>query len=584
MNLFSHIKEQVNMLDVAREYVSLKRAGLYYKGRCPFHQEQDASFTVSPHKEIFYCFGCHATGDVIAFIAQIERCSQLEAARLLIEKYDIEIPQQLLTPETMNIVSNDEKQRYYALCKLVASWCHEQLHQSQAARSYLDSRAINEQITQTFTIGYFPNGPKSIKNLTQYLQPHGFLLKDLLNAGIVNQGATYYSPFEDRIIFPITDHLGRHCGFGGRIFIPNDERAKYYNSRENNFFNKGALLFGLEQAKDAIQKNESVFLVEGYTDCIGMAQHGYLNTVATLGTACTSTHLQTISRYVDRVYVLYDGDNAGIQAVLRLTSLCWDVNIELWVINLPKGEDPASFLGGGNKMQGLVQQARDIFSFFIQSSSAQFHTQSLKKKLTIVQHMIRIVAHISDQLKRDLLLQEMAHVTHMPFETLRRATRMFNSEKNTIAPATIEPQEPVTQIAEHEKKFFALLIKVPRLLNTPESDLLISHMPEPIKSALHAAQKTPEHATSSALAGVSPVEQQILNSILMTHESMQENEQETIIHECIKQYWKIVSSELKERIIHAQKNNDLLTVTALLNQFQELKKNIVNRSFTWQKK
>ncbi len=589
MNLFSFVKERVNMLDVAREYVSLKRAGLYYKGRCPFHQEKDASFTVSPHKEIFYCFGCHASGDAIAFISQIEHCTQLEAAQLLVEKYALEVPESVLKGDGIPLVSTDEKQRFYALCEHIAIWCHQQLRISNLATTYVDSRNIDAQTIKKFSLGYFPGGPKALKALQQHLQPHGFLLKDLLDAGIVLEGKfagkTHYCPFEERIIFPITDHLGRHCGFGGRVFRPQDERAKYYNSRESAFFNKGSLLFGLEQAKSALQERQTAFLVEGYIDCVAMAQYGYSNTVATLGTACTNTHLHQLARYVERVYVLYDGDNAGLQAVLRLTHLCWDANIELWVISLPKGEDPASFLGGGHTVQNLVQHARDIFSFFVQSSSALFHQQSLKKKLAVTHHMVAMIANVGDQLKKDILLQEMAHTTNIPLETLRRACHAQHSMNvQKIVPQTTETQEPIKKIADHEKKLFALLIKYPHLLTTDESILLMHELTEPLKTALNAAAKMPDHALDAALAAVSAHDQQLLQSIVMMHDYLQEKDQAPIMHECLRQHWRTLSHALKERIAQAQHQHDQQTVSSLLQQLQELKKRIVNWSFAWQKK
>ena len=172
-----------------------------------------------------------------------------------------------------------------------------------------------------------------------------------MTAGILSESKNaLYSPFEDRIMFPITDNLGRFCGFGGRTFMPQDERPKYYNSKENNFFTKGSLIFGLNVAKRDIQHKEIVFVVEGYMDCIAMAQHGYTNTVATLGTACTLEHLKQLSRYASYVYVLYDGDAAGQSAILRLTELCWNVNMDLKVIRLPRQEDPASFLAKGKAL------------------------------------------------------------------------------------------------------------------------------------------------------------------------------------------------------------------------------------------
>src|SRR5579859_5964285 len=344
MNLFSFVKSQVFILDVINEYVTVKKAGIYYKGTCPFHSEKTASFTVSPHKEIFYCFGCHATGDVIAFIAQIEHCSQKEAADHLIDRHGIEVPAHI-SIERETSQEHNQKKRYFELCDLAAEWAHKNLETNPQALSYFTNRGFTKQTLQLFNVGYFAGGQNGIKNLINFVGQHQFLIDDLLEAHILVQGKQVrYSPFEERLLFPIKDNLGRSCGFGGRIFKEGDERAKYYNSHENQFFTKGSLFFGLHMAKQSIQERASAFIVEGYTDCMAMVQHGYSNTIATLGTACTLEHLKILSRYVHTVHVIYDGDQAGQKAMLRLAELCWEVNLELKVVCLPDKEDPASLL------------------------------------------------------------------------------------------------------------------------------------------------------------------------------------------------------------------------------------------------
>ena len=303
MNLFSYIKSQLSILDVISHYAKLKKAGSYWKGPCPFHHEKTGSFTVSPHKEIFYCFGCHVGGDVISFIAKVEQCTQLEAAQHLLEQHQLKLPENLSSE--LSKTSPDEKKRYFFICQTVANWCHENLKKNISVQSYLKKRNFDKKVIVDFTLGYFPGGLASIQSFINHMHKKNILLQELFDANIIIKGQKInYSPYENRIIFPIKDHLGRFCGFGGRVFKENDERAKYYNSRENSFFNKGSLLFGFNKAKKYIQKEEKAFLVEGYTDCIAMVQHGYTNTVATLGTSCTKEHLKSIARHANYVYVL----------------------------------------------------------------------------------------------------------------------------------------------------------------------------------------------------------------------------------------------------------------------------------------
>ncbi|MGZ6254790.1 MAG: DNA primase, partial [Candidatus Chromulinivorax sp.] len=362
MNLFNFIKNNLHILDVVNEYTTLKKSGgLYWKAPCPFHQEKTPSFTVSPDKEIFYCFGCHETGDVIAFIAKIEKMSQIEAAQHLVEKYNLKLPESVQSSFNQNF-NKAAKDDYFTLCKLIAQWCHDHLFAYPAALNYVHSRKFNQQIITQFTLGYFPKGNNAIKELLAHVSKSGFLTQDLINAGILFSGKTgLYSPFEGRIIFPIKDLLGRYCGFGGRIFLPEDERSKYYNSKENQFFQKGTLLYGLDIAKKNIQNDNMAFLVEGYTDCIAMHSYGYKNSVATLGTACTLEHLKRIANYTQQLYIMYDGDHAGHQAILRITELCWTLDIEPKVISLPQDSDPASFLYKNQDLKPYITQAQDVF-------------------------------------------------------------------------------------------------------------------------------------------------------------------------------------------------------------------------------
>ena len=425
MNIFNYIKTKIQILDVISEYTSLKRAGNYWKGQCPFHSEKTASFTVSPHKEIFYCFGCHAGGDVITFISKIENYSQIEAAKHLAKTYNIELPEQL----TKELVTNTkEKERYFALCEEVANWCHEELLRSPKAIAYLKNRGFTQQMINLYNLGYFPTGLASIRALTNYINKYSFMQDDLLDAKIIGEGQkATYSPFEERIIFPIKDIIGRYCGFGGRIFKDGDTRPKYYNSHENIFFNKGALLFGFDIAKKSLNKCDHMFMVEGYTDCIAMSQHGFTNTIATLGTACTQEHLKILSRYVNYIYILYDGDNAGKNAIMRLTELCWQVNIELKVIVLPESEDPASFLNKNGDLNNLISESKDIFFFFIDTICHGFLSKTLSEKLKLANDIIKTINTIQDPLKRDILMQKASKVMQIPIDSITKNNGTSNT-------------------------------------------------------------------------------------------------------------------------------------------------------------
>jgi DNA primase len=420
MNIFEFVKSKVSILDVVSEYVTLKPAGRYWKGPSPFKHERVPSFTVSPHKEIYYCFSSAQGGDVINFIAAIERCTPLEAAQYLVDRYKLQVPDTIEWKKAPLSDDMNKRERYEKSCSFFAYWCHLQLQKSIAAQKYLNQRSINSTSIEQFQLGYCPSGVKVLQDLVTQAQKQALLMQDFYDAHILMDGKQgLYSPYEERIIFPIHNHVGSCCGFGGRVFRETDERAKYYNSHEHVQFNKSGLLFGLHKAKKKIQETGVAFLVEGYLDCIAMVQAGYMNTIATLGTACTIDHLKQIARHAKKLYVVYDGDQAGQKAVIRLAQLCWQANMELLIVTLPEDEDPASFLAKGNNLELQKMRAENLFLFSIKQFGNQFFSKSLQEKLSYIHQLLEIIAPINDPLQKDLLLHTMATTFDMPFETLK---------------------------------------------------------------------------------------------------------------------------------------------------------------------
>ncbi len=587
MDLFSFIKSNVSILDLIQEYATLKRAGLYWKGRCPFHHEKTASFTVSPHREIFYCFGCHAGGDVISFIAKIENCSQKEAAQHLLERYQLTPP-----PSVHFEVGGDtsktfkQHEQYNAICKQVALWCQQLLHQNPSVMAYLHKRGIPEKSLKDFTIGYFPGGLLAVKQLLNHMRSHNILPHDLIEANIIAEGkSVLYSGFEDRIIFPIKDHLGRFCGFGGRIFKEQDQRPKYYNSRENTYFNKGSLLFGLDQAKKIIQETEHVFLVEGYTDCIAMVDHGHPNTVATLGTACTLEHLKQLSRYAQVLYVLYDGDSAGQQAILRLTELCWQVSLDLKVIVLPAQDDPASFLIKGNSLGPLIEDAKEIFHFFIGAMANEFAQKPLQEKVNLTRKCIDTICRIDDPLKQDILLHKAATAFDIPIEALKQERARqerptyYPQEADTppVSDSTSDTDEPGQLL---EKKIFCAIVNNVRLLTKDNEQYLVQYLPAPLDSILsylknalnaqgtldfvHFFDNLPENQ-----------KHYVSKLLLESEEKVDEATFEQLLLQLHKKRWRHAVQEIKTKLSHAQ---DPQEKAKIMQEFLLLKEKMVQKN------
>lgn len=574
MNLFNFIKRSVRILDVVNEYTTLKKSGgLYWKSPCPFHQEKTPSFTVSPEKEIFYCFGCNESGDVISFIAKIEKMSQYEAAQYLIEKYNINVPEQLKSSYTSSKETKTDKEAYFALCKLVANWCHDQLFHHEVALHYVHSRKFNQESITQFLVGYFPKGNNAIKSLLQYISTQGFLTQDLIKAGIIFQGqANLYSPFENRIIFPIKDYLGRYCGFGGRVFLPDDDRSKYYNSKENQFFQKGTILFGLDIAKKNIQSNDIAFLVEGYTDCMAMHSYGYKNSVATLGTACTLDHLKKIANYTQQLYVMYDGDNAGQEAILRLTQLCWSIDVETKVISLPKDMDPASFLYKNQDLKPYIRQAQDVFTFFLQSKGHDFQNKNLKEKLEATSSIISLIHTLQDPLKKDILLLKASEILQIPLEILRKEYNI--TTKQVEKPAVDTPAESV--LTPLESKIFSAILHYPALLNSENKTLLAAGLPHPYDELFLKIAHIIEQNSDISLAKIQ--EQLTASELLLIHQlifALEEANIETAFEQMLlqfqKKHWKSIVVNIKMKLKQATQDSNNEEIQTIVTAFQAIK-------------
>lgn len=587
MSIFETIKQRVQILDVVQEYTALKKAGGYWKGRCPFHHEKTASFTVSPDRGIFYCFGCHVSGDVIAFIARAENLSgQRDAAKLIAERFRIELP---LDEQGIPTPSLQEKDRYFKLYELVARWTHAQLFLSsyKEALAYLTQRGFTKKTLDQYSVGFFPGGPVSIKALVTELKKENFLAQDLVDYNILAQNKNlYYSPFEERILFPIKDPMGRICGFGGRIYKAQDTRPKYYNTKESDFFIKGSLLFGLDEAKKTIQEKQAVFVVEGYTDCLAMVQHGFTNTVATLGTACTQAHLKLLSRHADLLYVLYDADSAGTQAILRMTQLCWQVSMELRVIHLPLGNDPASFLAAGSDLFERIAQARDIFLFYVETIGPAFSQASLGRKIETLRTLLEAIGGIQDPLKRDLVLYQASQTLNIPASVLaaelrRMRSTTHSSVKNEALPPALAGSPESLIATQLEKKLTCAILHATDILDARSITYVIRYMPQPLAEYVRAVIALSDQGVKDPFkefyAQQAPNVQQALSELVCSFAPEPSPE---AAHALFEQWqrlqWRRIVADIKDKIAEATIHKDAVTVQNLVTEFNRLKTEMVN--------
>jgi DNA primase len=323
----SEIKNAADIVDIISETVLLKKAGRNFLGLCPFHSEKTPSFTVSPEKQIFYCFGCGAGGNVFSFLMKHESLTFPEAARALAKRYGITIPTKTLSPEQRRKIG--QKESLLDLNKQAMDFFHHELLSSVAGKqalSYLSKRGISEETIDQFNLGYAPKGWDNLLRFFTKMRIRPGLLEISGLVAARKNSSGFYDRFRDRIIFPIFDVNMEVVGFGGRVM--DNSEPKYLNSPETSVYNKSRTLYGLHRARDKCRTDDKVFIVEGYLDLLALHQHGIENSVATLGTALTAEHIRMLARYTRRMVLVYDSDEAGIKSAYRCIETFWKEHVD----------------------------------------------------------------------------------------------------------------------------------------------------------------------------------------------------------------------------------------------------------------
>lgn len=409
--------ETAKVEEVVEEFVRLKRRGVNMIGLCPFHSEKTPSFTVSPSKNIYKCFGCGEGGGPVQFLMQHENLSFPEAIRYLAKKYGIELEETVASPE-----QREEQQKldsYYIINKFAADFFQKQLFETDRGRNialaYFKERGFREETIKKFGLGYAPKEWKALLEEAERQQHKVDFLKDL---GLVSSKG--FDFFRDRVMFPIYNLSGKVVGFGGRILEKKAKAPKYINSPETEIYNKSKILYGAYQAKNAIRRMDECILVEGYTDVISLHQAGIENVVASSGTSLTTGQIQMIKRYTPNIKILYDGDPAGVKAALRGLDLVLEADMNVKVVMLPKGEDPDSHvknIGASDFKKYLEEKAQD-FILFKTSLLMEEGKRDPVKKVALIRSVVDSIARIPDPIKRSLYLKECAGLVEVEEQLL----------------------------------------------------------------------------------------------------------------------------------------------------------------------
>ena len=396
------LKRQSDIVRIVQDYVSLKKKGANWMACCPFHKEKTASFSVSPAKEIFYCFGCHKGGNVFNFVMEMERIAFPEAIKIVAEKTGVPLPKQI--DDSRFEARKRESDQIIDLNQWALAWWEDQLKSqspaARAARDYLDQRGITEETRQAFRLGF---APESWDALSTHLRQKGATQDQIEMSGLVvkkDEGGSY-DRFRGRIMFPVIDAQGRAIAFGGRTLDPEGE-PKYLNSPETSAYTKGRHLYGLNLTRDEIRRQGFAILVEGYLDLIVPYQIGVRNIVASLGTALTPEQAKLIARFARKVVVNYDGDRAGVQAAKRAIETILAEDLEVKVLVLPDNADPDDFIRkyGAAEYQKRRGEAQPHIQFVIDQAVRDRNLHSPADKAAAVEEALPFVRAVRNRIQK----------------------------------------------------------------------------------------------------------------------------------------------------------------------------------------
>ncbi len=411
MNEVEEIKNKIDIVDFISGYLTLKKAGVNYKGLCPFHNEKTPSFMVSAERQSFHCFGCSKGGDVFTFVEEIEGMDFYDALKLLAGKAGVELKQRGNLSYGGKNIEPTEKSRVFEINSLAAKLFHKILidhPKAEHARQYLKNRGISDQTIRDWKIGY---APKSWDLLIKFLSAKGFSEKELFKAGLLVLGekGKYWDRFRGRIMFPISNISGQIVAFTGRVLKDDPKAAKYVNSAESPIYIKGKTIYALDRARIDIRAQNSALLVEGQMDALAAHQAGFKNVVAVSGTALTADQLKILARYSLNIIFSFDSDTAGKTALKRATIMALENDINAKVLSLPGFKDPDEAIKSDRKnFENAIKSAKPALEYWIDSLILEFGSADVSAKKTISKEILPVIKIISNEIEKEYYTKYLA--------------------------------------------------------------------------------------------------------------------------------------------------------------------------------
>jgi DNA primase len=449
------IKSKIDIVSLVGSYVKLDKAGTNFKGRCPFHNEKTPSFFVSPDRGSYYCFGCHAKGDIFSFVEEFEGLDFVGALKVLADRAGV-------TLDSFQKGERSHKDNLYSVLEQAVFFYQKNLEENKSAKDYLEQRGVTKETIKEFRLGF---ATPEWRDLYDYLSSRGVSVGDMIEVGLLKKkddgsksSSSYYDTFRGRIMFPISDSSGRIVGFSGRILISDDKSPKYLNSPETILFNKSEILFGLDKAKTDIRLKDYSILVEGQMDLVMLHQAGIKNTVASSGTALTPEHLIKLRRLSNRIIMAYDGDSAGFAAANRSAQIALTLGMELKIAAMPSGKDPADLAKEDTEqLKNVLRGSKHIIDFYTDAL--------LERKLTgrelgleIRKNVLPYVALLPSTIEKDSFIKDIAKKAFIKEEALWEDLKQVGNNDTIYRPKEEAKSPPKERVRAIERKIVGVLL------------------------------------------------------------------------------------------------------------------------------
>ncbi len=576
--LIQSVIEANDMVDIASGYMTLKRVGNSYKGKCPFHNEKTASFTVSREKQLYHCFGCGAGGNVITFIMEMENLPFVEALKFLATRVNMVLPEKQNQQEDHQ--AYEKKKRLYELHREAANYYYKVLKTNRPAREYLLQRGISQETIREFGLGY---ACEDWSRLTDFLTTKGFTMAEMLDSGLVlaSENKRYYDRFRDRIMFPIVNPRGQIVGFGGRLMATGQNGPKYLNSPETPIFSKSYELYNLNHCKNFLDAGQ-ILIVEGYMDVISLYEKGIRNTVAALVTAFTPFHGKILKRYDNEVIIAFDGDSAGKSATEKAMNILKKTGLNVKILNLPINEDPDSFVRkyGQQGFADFVAKALTIVEYQLELLKSHNDLSQTDGRLRYGNEAIKILRQLETSVEIDYYSKMVAAQTGINQEVIRREVMRSKSRSDYPSqlsePAPREGSQPKIPRAYQKAQELAIryCLKTPDIIAEFPRDYLTNPFYQDLLRTLSEKQKTGIRIEVNQIMSHFEDSEEVKKIVefMMNEDEVSRSDYQDALEIMNRFYHEAQLDKLSEQIKRESTNGNDDEVARLTNQLIEIKK------------